>query len=311
MKKVLLALCVITVMLVTGCSGDPQPNKVTIMFNTDGGSNVAPIEIDKGGALPAAYFEGGSNAPAKTGYVFKGWTLGDVTVTSANAFDVNATLKAQWAREVRVVFNLGFEAGDGTGSALPDSVTIISGTALGDQFPGDPTRTWTWSGAFEFLGWYNGATRYTSATVINTTAATFILAAQWQDNRIFTQAPDIHPGNHFQETGGRTRNVRVNDEFTVEGLLSNVERGAGVLSSQWYRTTSETDALQFSGEEIDLRQTANADTPHELSLPFRWSEPAAGKYWYWVVVTNTNVNATEARTNTKTTMDRLEVTVTE
>jgi len=325
LRGYLLLACILAGAFITascdnGNSGDGdtgiETTKVTITFNTDGGSAVASIEIDKGGKLPADYLTG-NKIPVKTGYTFNGWKNGATAVTAATTFAQNATLTAQWtasqgsgqgqgsgqqAQQITVSFSLG----DGVAGDPPASVTIDNGTALGAKYPADPKRT-----GYEFSGWFNDNKRYDKNDKITAAAATFVLTAQWDKEYVVenAQSPAIHPGNHFSEiAGGANRTTKVNVDFSADGLFSNVEPGAGVLSSQWYRASSATG----EGEEINYKQTAaGTSTPHELALPFTWREPAAGEYWYWVKVTNTNVNATVQKTSSSITQNRLKVTVTE
>lgn len=212
--------------------------------------------------------------------------------------------------DITVTFSLG----QGVSGNPPSSITIKNGTAMGDQYPKQtPRRT-----GFEFEGWFNSDKQYTSTTVINASGTTFPLTARWKeedDTVEYAQNPAIHPGNHFQETGGRTRTARVNEEFAVSGLFASVENGAGVLTSKWYRTTSKADADAATAENprgtVVLEQTATVNNPYEISLPFKYSEPAAGVFYFYVIVTNTNEHATITKTSSAITNDRLEVTVTE
>lgn len=313
LSAVVLRACILLALFITACDNGGNPTeeekkkpaetpKVTITFETAGGSAVDSVEIDQNSALPADYFNAGSKVPAYTGYRFNGWLNGAAPVTESTTFAQNATLTAQWVRQVTVSFNLGA----GVSGNPPQPVTIDAGTALGTKYPSRTPAREGW----EFDGWFNDGTEYTKDTKITTTAAAFTLTAQWTEDTPpeNAQSPAIHPGNHFVEivTGGALT-VRVNTDFSANGLFSNVEPGAGVLTSQWYRATSATG----EGEEIDWRQTAAAANPHELALPFTWREPAAGEYWYWVAVTNTNERATINKTRTSVTQNKLKVTVTD
>jgi len=207
---------------------------------------------------------------------------------------------------ITVTFNLG-----GAPGTPPSDITIKNNTSMGNKYPANPSRP----GAFEFAGWYNAGKKYDKGTVISAKTSTFALTAEWNDETIYNaQPPDMHPGNHFQETGGRERVVKVNQEFSVDGLKANVEKDAGVLSAKWYKvTTSQADADAATADSPKGTVILEQDAPppgHEMSLPFKWSEPAAGTYWYYVIVTNTNNNATVNKTSSKITMDRLKVTVT-
>jgi uncharacterized repeat protein (TIGR02543 family) len=217
--------------------------------------------------------------------------------------DTNGGENPDPGNQITVNFNLG----DGVSGTPPTSVTIANGTALGDKYPQDPTR----AGAFDFNGWYNSGTVYTRTKVINASGATFTLTAEWDDHRVFTQNPAIHPGNHFSEAGGTEKTVKVNDTITVSGLFANVEAGAGVLSAKWYRATTQTmaDAAPADAPTGTVINTQTSTT-HEISLSLSTTETVAGVYWYYVVVTNTNANATEAKTSNAITQNKLKVTVT-
>jgi len=279
---------------------------VTITFDSNGGSKVEPVQLENGGSLKAAYLTG-SKVPKYTGNRFDGWLDGSTLVTAKTTFTKSTTLTAQWVQQVTIKFSL--DEGGVTGTVR--DVIIDDGTAMGNKYPANPSRS-----GWEFKGWFNNGTQYTKDTKItipeNSPSTTFTLTAQWEEEIDvgvqYAQSPAIHPGNHFIETGGVDRTGKVNVAFTADGLFSNIERGAGVLSSQWYRATTATGA----GEEIEYRQTAaGTGTPHELALPFTWHEAEAGEYWYWVKVTNTNVNATVQQTSSSITQNRLHMTITE
>jgi len=212
---------------------------------------------------------------------------------------------------ITVTFNLG-----GAPGTPPSDITIKNNTSMGNKYPSsEPKRT-----GYDFEGWYNSGTQYTKDTVINvSTGKTFLLTARWKDEDAveYAQNPAIHPGNHFIQTdsGTEINNAKVNVPFKSNGLFSNIERGAGVLTSKWYRTTSQTDADAATtalptGTMIFEQSAAGTTTPHELALPFTWTETTAGTYWYYVIVTNTNENATKVKTSSSITQNRLKVTVT-
>jgi len=290
---------------------------VTITFDTNGGNTITPLEILYNAVLPAAYFGAGANIPVRDNARFNGWKNGAVAVTTTTRFTQNATLTAQWQWMITVTFNLGtiekeVEGGeDGETETIdvpgtpPADVTIENNTALGNKYPVNPLYT-----GYDFAGWFNSDKQYDRAERIDTNDDVFTLTARWElaDTSIRPQVPAIHPGNHFVEIipGGKLT-ATVNEEFNANGLFSNIEPGAGVLSSQWYRASTKDGA----GEPIAYTQNAAAGNPHELSLPFKWRESAVGVYYYWVVVTNFNENATtEDKTASATTQNRLEVTVT-
>jgi len=281
MKKCLyliLVFCTVFAIILTSCSdsGKPSPltpEKITIMFNTGGGSTVAEIEIDENTSLPTEYLTG-NKVPTLANNRFDGWLNGTTPVTKTTKFTQNTTLTAKWVLQVTVIFYLG----DGVEGTPPASVTIDAGTNLVGKFPSKaPSRE-----GHDFEGWYNGDIKYIATTTITTTSTTFTLTAKWELSEGYVvqnaQSPAIHPGNHFVEivTGGVISDAKVNVDFTANGLFANVEPGAGVLSSQWYRSLTENG----EGETIALTQTsAGSSTLNEISLPFKWKESVAGTYW--------------------------------
>jgi hypothetical protein len=292
-----------------------------ITFDPGAGGSMTPADmnttVQEGSTLPLDYFTG-SKIPAKTGYRFTGWKDGTTPISFLTKVTRDMDLTAQWVWRITVSFNLG-TAGSATVPGSPPSAVIIDdNTALGNSYPrNDPTYTSTDpKNDYIFGGWYNGVTKYERQTPPITTASpTFVLTAKWNAVPLPENAvsPAIHPGNHFVEivpgVGGADGGVltaKVGAAFSALGLFANVELGAGTLTSQWYRATSESDNV---GTPIDLRQTAAAATPNEISLPFDWKEDTAGVYWYWVVVTNTNNKAWGNKTATATTQNKLKVTV--
>ena len=107
---------------------DPEPEKVTVTFNSDGGSAVKAQEIDKGAKAtkPAD--------PTKEGYEFKGWFLGEATTEFDfnTAINENITLKAKWEK----VEDTPVDPGTGTdahGLSQDDPLTPAEAIALCDE----------------------------------------------------------------------------------------------------------------------------------------------------------------------------------
>ena len=102
----------------------------TITFDTDGGSEVAPIKLDFGTAVTAP------DAPTKTGYTFAGWEV-DIPATMPAE---NVTIKATWTiNQYTITFNTD-------GGSEVASITLDFGAAV--IAPADPTKT-----GYTFAGW--------------------------------------------------------------------------------------------------------------------------------------------------------------
>lgn len=74
------------------------PNFYTVIFDTNGGSELANKRVEYGGAVLS-----GVTAPTKAGYAFAGWKYGDLTVTGDTLYSglaaetvTSVTLVAQW-----------------------------------------------------------------------------------------------------------------------------------------------------------------------------------------------------------------------
>lgn len=65
---------------------------VTVSFDSDGGSEIKPIELAKGSTTPAPI------TPTRDGYAFVGWFLDDMEFTFADPIENDITLKARWEK---------------------------------------------------------------------------------------------------------------------------------------------------------------------------------------------------------------------
>jgi uncharacterized protein (TIGR02145 family)/uncharacterized repeat protein (TIGR02543 family) len=163
-----------------GCAG----NNVT---GLDGGYTLTvSANPPAGGSVSrdlaqASYKTGASvtvTASANPGYAFIGWagalvsTDNPATVTMGD----NLTLVADFQRlaDSEMRFTVSFNANGGSPEAI-GPVIVDSGSALGAQFPENPTRM-----GYDFVGWLDGGDIYTLSTVITKNAA---LTADWMKKR--------------------------------------------------------------------------------------------------------------------------------
>lgn len=86
---------------------EPTPEQVTITFNTNGGSAVAPIILNKGEIVPTQKLP---KAPTQDGHNFKGW-YSDEGLTDKFDFskpiNKSITLNAKWVTAHKVTFKDG------------------------------------------------------------------------------------------------------------------------------------------------------------------------------------------------------------
>ena len=141
-------------------------NKYTITFDTNGGSEIAPITQDYGTAIAAPA------DPTREGYTFIGWDREIPATMPAE----NVTVTAQW--EINR-YTVTFDTNGGSEIA---PITQDYGTAI--AAPADPTRE-----GYTFIGW----DREIPATM---PAENVTVTAQWEINR-YTVTFDTNGGSEI------------------------------------------------------------------------------------------------------------------
>lgn len=218
-------------------------NSYTITFDTDGGSEVAPIAQDYGTDITAPA------APTKTGYTFMGWNpalpatmpTGDMTIT------------AQWRiNRYTVTF-------DTNGGSAVAPITQDYGTAI--TAPADPTRE-----GYTFMGWDKE---------IPTTmpAGDMTITAKWKDSEKPTGEIKISKnswksflnnitfGLFFKDTQTVTINAADNsgEAVTVEYLLSNKELTKTALDGMTFTAYTAPFSIATDNEYIIYVKLTDAE----------------------------------------------------
>ena len=177
-------------------------NQYTITFDTDGGSDIAPITQDYGTAVTAPA------DPTRTGYTFAGW-IPEIPATMPAE---NLTVKAQWTVNT---YTITFDT-DG-GSAI-DPITQDYGTTI--TAPADPTRT-----GYTFAGW----TPEIPATM---PAENLTVKAKWTVNQ-YTITYDLdggtaegNPASYTVESGAITLAEPTKPGYTFTGWSGTDLEGA-------------------------------------------------------------------------------------
>ncbi len=141
-------------------------NKYTITFDTNGGSEIAPITQDYGTAITAPA------DPTREGYTFIGWDKAIPATMPAE----NVTVTAQW--EINR-YTVTFDTAGGSEIA---PITQDYGTAI--AAPADPTRE-----GYTFIGWDR-------EIPANMPAENVTLTAQWEIKR-YTVTFDTNGGSEI------------------------------------------------------------------------------------------------------------------
>ena len=95
------------------------PNKMTVTFDTDGGSAIEAVKVDYDTAveMPAA--------PTKDGFVFSGWTLNDEAYDFSKPVTSNIMLTAQWVDAVAKIGDVMYLTLRDAVDAVQNGETIV------------------------------------------------------------------------------------------------------------------------------------------------------------------------------------------
>ena len=208
-------------------------NQYTIAFDTNGGSEIAPITQDYGTEITAP------DNPTRKGYTFKGW---DKEIPETMPAE-NITVKAQW--EINQ-YTISF---DTNGGSEIDSITQDYGTAI--TAPADPTRK-----GYTFKGWDKEIPETMPAENITITA-------RWKDTEKPTGEIIIGTnkwneflnkltfGIFFKDTQEVTINAVDNSGVVfVSYLVTDKELSEAELNSLVFRAYEEPFCIDPNGEYI-------------------------------------------------------------
>ena len=218
-------------------------NQYTITFDTNGGSEIAPITQDYGTEITAP------DNPTRKGYTFKGW---DKEIPETMPAE-NITVKAQW--EINQ-YTITFDTNGGSEIA---PITQDYGTEI--TAPDNPTRE-----GYTFIGW-------DKAIPTTMPAENITVTAQWKDSEKPTGEIKINEnswkaflnnitfGLFFKDTQTVTINSADNsgETVTVEYLLSDKELTKAELDGMTFTVYTAPFGIDPDNEYIIyVRLTDNA-----------------------------------------------------
>ena len=208
-------------------------NQYTITFDTNGGSEIAPITQDYGTEITAP------DNPTRKGYTFKGW---DKEIPEAMPAE-NMTVKAQW--EINQ-YTISFDTNGGSEIA---PITQNYGTEI--TSPDNPTRK-----GYTFKGWDKEIPKTMPAENITITA-------RWKDtekptgeiiigtNKWNQFLNELTFGIFFKDTQEVTINAVDNSGVVfVSYLVTDKELSEAELNSLVFRAYEEPFCIDPNGEYI-------------------------------------------------------------
>lgn len=136
--KYSLVIVLVSVLLVGGVFFYLHKDGYQVVFNSNGGSVVAPIQTRLGTSANKP------DDPTRTGYRFVGWYLGDEKFDFDTIIEENITLTAHWEEEEQMIHVISFDTLGG------NSITSIE-LKDGEVLENVPTAV---KDGYKFLGWY-------------------------------------------------------------------------------------------------------------------------------------------------------------
>jgi len=228
---------------------DPVKEEVTLTFDTDGGSEIESVKVEKGKTyeLPE---------PTKENYDFKGWYLDDTLVDNTTVFDKDVTLKAKWEETPKEIkyYNVKF---DSKGGSSVKSIKVECEKEL--KLPKAPTRT-----GYNFISWAdkNGKVILDGALL---SCEDVTLFANWEkveeEKKYYTVTFDSKGGSNIS-------NLKI--ECGKELSLPKTPTREGYEFVSWYDKNGKTilDKALLSCENITLyAEWKEVEKPKEYTCP--------------------------------------------
>lgn len=203
-----------------------------ISYELNGGTNAENPDGYDVSDLPVSL-----HAPSRTGYIFKGWYMGENRVLAIPVGTTgNVVVSAKWEP---ITYTIDFD----TNGGLP-TLSSIDYTIESDSF----TLQEITKAGYTFDGWYNGETKVTEITT--GTYGNMTLVAKWTAD-LYTISYDLADGVNSPENP---------TSYTIE---------SGLITLKDPTKEGYTFAGWFNGEQ--LITTIDSNTLENISLTAKWT----------------------------------------
>ncbi|MCL2797583.1 MAG: InlB B-repeat-containing protein [Firmicutes bacterium] len=199
-----------------------DPVKVTLSFDTNGGSAIPSVAYDKDAIASIPQL-----IPTKAEYTFLAWYYdGALTEMAPMAWQItkDTTLYAKWLARFTLAFNTN-------GGSIQPSVTDDEGTLVGEPLM-DPTKS-----GFTFEGWYTDVALTAAAVFPIQLMQNITVYAKWAVVPKYTLT--------FNTNGGSIQPSVTDDEGTLVGEPLMDPTKSGFTFEGWYADVALTAAAVF------------------------------------------------------------------
>lgn len=253
-KKALIIILIVVFLLLIGLllffvlKGD---DKVTVTFDSDGGTPVAAQKIKKGGTITIP-------ESTKEGYVLDGWYKDDQKVTSKTYIFTDATLKAKWTTEAPKTYTITF---DSKGGSEVEKLVVECEKEI--KFGPAPTKE-----GYTFVSWVDkNETPILDGALL--TCEDVTLYANWEKKAEETKYYTVT----FDSKGGSKVNpIKVDCSKTLT-LPANPTR-TGYKFVSWYDKNGKTilTGAKLTCEDITLYADWKAEEPETPKKEYKCPE---------------------------------------
>lgn len=254
MRKSNLIVALLLVLILGVClvaCGEEETVTFTVTFDTQGGSDVAPITIGQGNAITLP------ENPTKEGYVFDGWyidkdLLNEFVETQAIAG--NITLYAKWkendggTKPAPQSYTITF---DSQGGSEVSPITIEAGNAI--TLPNNPTKE-----GYIFDGWYVDKELLNKFVATQTIAENITLYAKW--NCDHTPVTDVAKDADCENTGltEGSHCSKCNEVLVEQQIVPALGHKYGTVSYVWSADNKTCTASRTCANDASHIQTETA-----------------------------------------------------
>ncbi len=203
----------------------PEQQVYTVSFETNGGSEVAPLRVVEGDKLLKP------SDPVKTDCSFLGWyadaALTDAWPFAAGVVKADMTLYARWSEPGEMVYKVSF---DTDGGSEIEVVSVKENEKL--MQPANPAKV-----GYEFEGWFTDPERLTAYDFEAPVTADITLYGKW--TKAVLALVDFETGTDFETNG------ILWDEATRTLDITNATAGSVLKFNTKGVTAVETSATAF------------------------------------------------------------------